>query len=160
MSYWKAFTSTVGPPTKPKEPLAETRIPTSLMPLPPIVTYSPSFTETEIPVSGIFAPALTPAKMVPVPFTKLNEPSPKPPTQTTALFEATSTLIDSQFVENFRKSPSFTENFAPLRNSAQPGSGLLILPLVSFGSSLGVKGWHEEFPRNAAQKFRSVIISP
>src|SRR5262249_20185136 len=98
--------------------------------------YRPSFAETETPVSGIFPPAFTPAKMVPVPFTKLNEPSPNHPTHTTSLFEATSTPSCSQFDDTFTKSPSLPENFIPLRNGAQAGE-LGSVPSSTFGFSLG-----------------------
>src|SRR6266536_2908640 len=104
-----------------------------------------------MPVSGIFIPALAPAKIVPSSFTKLIDPSTKPPSQTTSLLEATSKAICSQSVENFRKSPNFTENFAPSRNLAHPGEGSLIEGWESLGSPASADPLHCEFLSWAAQ---------
>src|SRR5436190_16453041 len=110
-----------------------------------------------MPVSGIFAPALAPAKMVPSPFTKLIDPSAKPPSHTMSLLEATSKPTCSQFVDSFRKSPNFTENFTPWRNLTHPGAGSLIEGWESLGSPASVDPLHCEILSQLAHEARGTI---
>src|SRR5262245_8361642 len=89
-----------------------------------------------MPDSGILPPAFTPAKTVPVPFTKLNDPSPKNPTHSTSLFEATSIPTCSQFADSLTKSPNLTANLTPF-SAAGHAAESFCTPLSSLGSSLG-----------------------
>src|SRR2546423_1196043 len=109
-----------------------------------------------MPVSGIFIPALAPATIVPSSLQKWNAPSAKPPSHTKALLEATSKAICSQFVENFRKSPNFTENFTPSRNLAHPGGGSLTAASESLVSP-DVEPLHREIRMYSAQDERWAI---